>query len=63
MKKQIYICDICNKEIPSTSFRTLELPFVIDTEEGPGMEFKQTDVCLDCCFKIANFLKENNCQQ
>ena len=60
MVKEVYFCDVCEKEYPKESLQKMKFPFAKETEEGTSLELKELDCCLDCCFKLAVILKDQD---
>ena len=58
MVKEVYYCDICEKEYSQTDLQKMKIPYTKKTQEGTSLELREIDCCLDCCFKLAVLLKE-----
>ena len=57
MIKNVYYCDICEKETPQEKLQKMKFPFTFETQEGTSLEIKEFDCCLNCCFNLAMLLK------
>lgn len=59
MKKDIYICDVCGKELDSSNTFRVTIPRTIYYERDvlPSQTMiRQEEICWDCCKKIAKFI-------
>lgn len=62
MKKEIYVCDICGKELQSDDVLCVILPRIVRYKNHPGMlqtAIHHQEICWGCCKKVAKLIDDN----
>jgi hypothetical protein len=56
-KREVFVCDKCNKEIEPIGLVKRRLKFTIDIkEDGSGGNNVEFDLCHDCCYTYLEFI-------